>query len=177
MAEYYYFAATLPMLTIGRPVPISYAEFMERAKEHLTKKDYQDLEKAVFSAVSGEASNSLVREWQAYTSQISRVMAKERADKLGFTGYEGDSEADKLLRDKVKDIVDNKDPLEGEKALLAMYFDFLSSREGGSPFSSKALMIYALKLQIMERDQAFTEEKGRAEFDSLYKAIETDIFR
>ena len=177
MAEYYYFAATLPMLTIGRPLPITYSEFMEKAKDNLTKKDYKDLEKAVFSATTGDASNPLVKEWQAYAASISKVMAKERADKLGFTGYGGDSAADKLLRDKIKDIVENKDPLEGEKAILGMYFDFLSSREGGSPFSSKALMIYALKLQIMEREQSFTEEKGRAEFDSLYKAIETDIFR
>ena len=177
MAEYYYFAATLPMLTIGKPLPITYADFMEKAKDNLSKKDYRDLEKAVFSPSAEDASNPLVKEWQAYSTALNRVLAKERADRLGFTGYEGDSGADKLLRDKVKDIVDNKDPLEGERALLSMYFDFLSSREGGSVFSSTALMIYALKLQIMELDQSFTQEKGRAEFDSLYKDIETDIFR
>ena len=67
------------------------------------------------------------------------------------------------------------DPLEGEKAVLSLYFDFLTSRENGSPFSSEALMIYALKLQILERMNAFDEEKGRAEFDRLYEAIEGNI--
>ena len=36
-------------------------------------------------------------------------------------------------------------------------------------------MIYALKLQILERMNAFDEEKGRAEFDRLYEAIEGNI--
>ena len=53
----------------------------------------------------------------------------------------------------------------------------VSSEEGGSPFSSRALMIYALKLQLIERSSSFSEEKGSKEFDRLYKTIEEDIFR
>ena len=71
--------------------------------------------------------------------------------------------------------MENKDPLEGEKAMLSLYFDFLTSRESGSPFSSAALMIYALKLQILERANAFDEAKGREEFDKLYSVIEGNI--
>lgn len=177
MAEYYYFASTLPMLTMGKELPITYAEFMEKAREQLSRKDYRDLEKAVFSSSSDSAGSSIVREWQEYSEKISRMMNAVRAEKLGFDGYQMASGGEKMLEDKVRSIVEDMDPLQGERAVLGMYFDFLSTREGGSPFSSRALMIYALKLQLMERSSSFSPEKGLEEFDRLYKDIETDIFR
>ena len=68
-----------------------------------------------------------------------------------------------------------KDPLQAEKAILSEYFDFLSSHEVQSPFSLDALIIYGLKLQIKERAEAFSREKGRAEFDHLYRDIQLEI--
>ena len=68
-------------------------------------------------------------------------------------------------------------PISADANPRKKYFDFLSSRADGSPFSTETLMIYALKLQLMERAAAFSQEKGQAEFDRLYKEIETDIFR
>ena len=94
MAEYYYFASTLPMLTMGKELPITYAEFMEKAREQLSRKDYRDLEKAVFSSSSDSAGSSIVREWQEYSEKISRMMNAVRAEKLGFDGYNDDKTDD-----------------------------------------------------------------------------------
>ncbi len=176
MAEYYYFAASLPMLRMDREAPMSYSTFMEKASEHLSERDYSDLCLAVFGSTSDEASLRIVREWQEYAGHINALLNKVRAERLGFSGYSADRE-DKALENTLRDIVENKDPLEGEKAILALYFDFLTSREESTPFSSRALMIYALKLQILERMNAFDEVKGRAEFDKLYGVIEGKIKR
>ena len=105
------------------------------------------------------------------------LIVSERASLLGFEGYGEGESADKALRDRIHSIVTELDPLEAEKAVLSIYFDFLSSREGGSPFSTEALMIYALKLQLIGRASSFSQEKGSAEFDRLYRTIEADIFR
>ena len=88
MAEYYYFAATLPMLSMDREAPITYSAFMEQAKAHLTRRDYSDLEKAVMAAADGDAKLPLVRAWQAYAGRIRRLMNSYRAARLGFPGYE-----------------------------------------------------------------------------------------
>ena len=177
MAEYYYFATTLPMLVMGRGLPMSYSEFMESAGKYLSKKDYESL--ASLSVVSSDShpSSRIAREWKAFHDRIETLLVEERAAVLGFDGYGRTEGEDKGLREKVHSIVTEMDPLSAEKAILSMYFDFLSSHEAGSPFSTEALMIYALKLQLMERAASFSEEKGQAEFDRLYKAIETDIFR
>ena len=37
-------------------------------------------------------------------------------------------------------------------------------------------MIYGLKLQIKERASSFDREKGKAEFDRLFKDVQNDIF-
>ncbi len=173
MAEYYYFAASLPMLRTDREVPISYASFMEKAAEQLSRKDFADLSLAVFGEKEERASLSIVREWQDYAKHLENALCTVRSERLGFSGY--GREGDKSLEGIAENIVNNLDPLEGEKAVLSLYFDFLTSRETGSPFSSEALMIYALKLQILERMNAFDENKGRAEFDKLYKVIEGNI--
>ena len=176
MAEYYYFASTLPMLVMGRETPISYEDFMTAAERQLSKRDYQSLRSLSFQS-SEAPSTRIAKEWKEYRDRIESLIVSERASLLGFEGYGEGESADKALRDRIHSIVTELDPLEAEKAVLSLYFDFLSSREGGSPFSTEALMIYALKLQLMERAAAFSEEKGQAEFDRLYKAIETDIFR
>ena len=177
MAEYYYFAATLPMLSMDREAPITYSAFMEQANAHLTRRDYSDLEKAVMAAADGDAKLPLVRAWQAYAGRIRRLMNSYRAARLGFPGYEAREGGDRMLEERIRRIVDEMEPLEAEKAVLSLYFDFLSSEEGGSPFSSRALMIYALKLQLIGRASSFSQEKGSAEFDRLYRTIEADIFR
>ena len=176
MAEYYYFASTLPLLVMGRETPISYEDFMTAAERQLSKRDYQSLRSLSFQSAE-QPSTRIAREWKEYRDRIESLIVSERASLLGFEGYGEGEAADKALRDRIHSIVTELDPLEAEKAVLSLYFDFLSSREGGSPFSTEALMIYALKLQLMERAAAFSEEKGQAEFDRLYKAIETDIFR
>ena len=176
MAEYYYFASTLPMLSMDREPPVTYEEFMRSASEHLSKKDYHDLSMAVFGENSGGASIPVVRDWQFFAGRLSSAINRIRASRLGFSGYEN-GETDREMEERARDIVENRNPLEGEKAVLSAYFDFLSSYESGSPFSSKSLMIYALKLQLIERLRAFDEKKGRAEFDRLYSSIEEDIFR
>lgn len=177
MAEYYYFATTLPMLVMGKECPISYGEFLENAREYLSKRDYESLSSLSASSFPSEPQSRIARDWKEYHDMIESLIVEERAASLGFDGYGKSEGADKALRERIHSIVCDMDPLEAERAILSLYFDFLSSRTGGSPFSTETLMIYALKLQLMERSQAFSEEKGRAEFDRLYKEIETDIFR
>ena len=174
MAEYYYFAASLPMLRMDKEIPITYSEFMAKAEEQLSRSDFSDLKLAVFNSDDKKAALPIVREWQEFQGNLSKAICRVRAERLGFSGYE--KAVDKNLESLARDIVE-KNPLDGERAILSLYFDFLSSHETGSPFSSASLMIYALKLQILEKANAFNEAKGRAEFDKLYKVIEGNIKR
>lgn len=177
MAEYYYFIASLPTLYIDKEPPLSYESFLERAREQVSKRDFEDLKLVTFKA-EGDAKLPLVKEWESFIYKINEYMTEARARKLSLDDKEYKSRADhdKALEDRVNQIVELDNPLEAERALLALYFDFLSTRESYDPFSSRSLMIYGLKLQIIERSAAFSQDKGRAEFDRLFKDVQKDIF-
>ena len=84
----------------------------------------------------------------------------------------GEYVADQALKQRIHEAVFNKNPLDGEMEILALYFDFLDENTPFDGFSLEALMIYALKMQIIERVRAFSQEKGRAEFRTLYGRIQ-----
>lgn len=178
MAEYIYFAASLPSVWMDRPSPMTYEDFLLKAKEQLSAKDYKELEKASFSHKDGGATNRIVKDWDRFNYFFKECITAERARKLGKgneSRYFKADVKDQGLEKKARDIVMIKDPLQAEKAILSEYFDFLSSHEVQSPFSLDALIIYGLKLQIKERAEAFSREKGRAEFDHLYSDIQLEI--
>ena len=48
MAEYIYFAASLPSVWMDKPSPMKYEEFLSKAKEQLNDKDFAELERLHF---------------------------------------------------------------------------------------------------------------------------------
>ncbi len=178
MANYYYFASSLPSLYMDKESQITYEEFMKRAKDQMSAKDYSDLEEITFRPSGEKAKLSLVREWESLVYRINEILTEERAKKLGLDDkeYKARCLPDKVIEDRVKHILDMPNPLEAERAILNLYFDFLSEHETSDPFSTKALMIYSLKLQIKEKAAGFDRDKGKKEFDRLFGDVKKDIF-
>ena len=178
MAEYIYFAASLPSVWMDKPSPMKYEEFLEKAKEQLSEKDFAELEKASFAHREGKVTNKIVKDWDNFNFTFSEMLVSQRAIKNGKgedPEYKPRVPRDENLEKKANEILSISNPLEAEKAILGEYFDFLSSHPVSSPFSLDALIIYGLKLQIKERVAAFSEEKGREEFDRLYRDIQSVI--
>lgn len=179
MAEYYYFVASLPSIWIDRDAPISYQQFLEEARERVSQSDYKDLLKASFSNTDEERSkNRIVRDWDKFIFNLNELLTEARARKLGIADdkYKARCEHDSALDERVKKIVEEKNALSAEKMILALYFEFLDKHQLSSPFSTDALILYGLKLQIKEKEKSFDLEKGREEFNMLFSDIGKDIF-
>lgn len=177
MAEYYYLASTLPMLNMDAEAPMSYSEFMDKCRSQMSKKDFKELESAVFSSVA-DPKSPLMRRWKAYISKVNSYLAEERAKKLGWNddgAYSVPEEKDRVLAERISRAVRTMDPLEGEKELLSIYFDFLRANITYDPFSRDSLMIYALQLQILERKSSFSQQKGKSEFERLFKELQKEF--
>ena len=177
MAEYIYFIASLPYLSIDRESPMSYASFLSLASEQLSGKDYQTLTKATFDHEKEKVSSRIISDWDDFNYSLNEYLTEERTKKLGKNDalYRARCEHNELIHSKAEAIVKMENPLEAEKAVLGEYFSFLSSHEVNSQFSLDALIIYGLLLQIKERVSSFDREKGREEFDRLYQDIRKDI--
>ena len=72
--------------------------------------------------------------------------------------------------------VNAKDPLEGERLLLALEFDRLDELVGLHSFDDCALYGYALKLRLLERQRIFRHDEGKAAFDTLLGQVRQQIF-
>lgn len=177
MSEYIYFVASLPSVWMDKASPISYKDFMKIAKEQLSERDYTELQKATFKHTKDDSNNHIIRDWDHFNYTLKSFLTEGRAKKLGIEDekYKATVLRDENLIKEVEKILALSDPLKAEEALLSLYFDFISSHPVSSPFSLDALIIYALKLQIKERKEAFTREKGREEFEKLYSTVELDI--
>ncbi len=178
MAEYYYFVSSLPALWMEKDAPITYKEFLSQAQEQLTKADYADLLNATFYPEDKKSKNKTVMDWESFIFKLNEMLTEARAKKLGLSdpSYSARCDKDTILAESVKRIIEEPNALKAERMILSLYFDFLDQHQVSSPFSTDALMIYGLKLQIKEKANSFDKEKGKAEFARLFSDIEKDIF-
>lgn len=178
MAEYYYFVSSLPCVWMDKESPISYKEFLKRSKEQLSKSDYSELVKATFDSSGDECKNKIVASWSSFIFKLNELLTEARAKKLGIEdkNYNARCDKDYKLEEEVKKIIEEPNALNAERMILSLYFDFLDKHQVSSPFSTDALILYGLKLQIKEKEKSYDKEDGKAEFERLFSDIQKDIF-
>ncbi len=65
------------------------------------------------------------------------------------------------------DVFEEPTPLLMERKLEKKRWDFIEEKEFGRYFDINTLILYFLKLQILERLSLFEKEKGKARFERL----------
>lgn len=178
MKEYIYFISSLPSIYIDKQSSITYEEFLEKAREQLSKKDFEILKNAKLKGNGKREHNKTLREWINFSYKINELLTEERAHSLSLSDkgeYKARCERDSILEKRIREIVSLDNPLTSEKELLSLYFDYLSLHEDSDPFSLNSLINYSLKLQLKEKSDSFSQEKGSKEFDRLYSSIENKI--
>lgn len=177
MANYYYFVPSLPSIRSDSDSFMSVADFLDLCRPRIGRKDYRILEKVALSdeIVKG---NSFVEGYTRFRSMVEKELASVRSQRLGLAqDYRNDGEKSSLISQTVRKAVEESNPLEGEKILLRLYFDYLDRNIGfGHQWDLTFLISYALKLQLLSRRSSFTREKGRREFDALFSQLGKEIF-
>lgn len=178
MTSYYYLVPTLPMLRIGMSEYMSMDEFLAKCRNYISKKDYKILSQAT---LTGEAvkGNPLLRDFSRYRSMVEHEMVAQRAKRLGLKDerYVNKGDKESAIAESVKKAVNADNPLEGERLILSIYWDYLDRHVSSAHlFDLTFLISYALRLQILSRISSFTEEKGEKEFDRLFDNLKKEIF-
>ena len=156
MATFYeYFMASLPFLHFAGKPPFSHSQFLEQAGKFIPKDDISVLHEALHEDewVTGSLEPSLVK-WVYFNRQLKNEIAKIRTSRkhLDPNKYlRGDSYVDASLAHTVAALHRNPSLIEQELQLDALRWQFLEELEVGHYFDLDALLIYILKLRIMER--------------------------
>lgn len=162
MDKYYYFVAQLPMLFFGREAGISKSGFLDEAKKWLGPKDYAlllqlDLEKMT-SKLMG---NSVVKQYTAFEARLREEIVNWRKARLRNLDYKPESIPVSVLKEGT--------PLEVEKKLLQLKWDLMDQMEREHDFDIGFVILYYLKLQIIDRLFTFNKEEGLEKFQKLYE--------
>jgi hypothetical protein len=174
LAQYYYLVASLPMLSYEYERAPSLDEFLTVCKPLVSPQHLSLLESA--SATDLEADSAVCRTldlWRSWEITLRNELLRLRAKNRGReaqphgTGSTGTVGPQVIAREAFS----QESPLQAEEILNRARWSYLDELESGHYFDIDKILVYALRLKILERKALFDEQKGREMFDKVYTEI------
>lgn len=176
MRQYYFTAASLPLLSLDAKPSITVDSFLSTCELHLTTSDFSVLANSSIKVPESEdALTGVAKVCWDWEKSLRNELAKLRAAKMSISSDEylkdGETVFDthRIASEAFK--VDS--PLEAEGFLNAARLSFLDSISVGHYFDLNFLVIYYLKLQIFDRVSCFESEAGFKKYQEIYTNILT----
>ncbi len=160
MDKYYYFVSQLPSLQFNQKPHIERVYFLEQAQKWLRFPEFDILAKVNLDDFFGVKSDiSVLKDYKDFEKRLRNEIALLRSAKKDKKSHQASSE--------IKLAVADASPLEAEIKLLLIRWKFIEEQQVGHNFDLAWLILYFLKLQILERLFTFNKEKGVDRFDQL----------
>lgn len=160
MDKHYYLISQLPMLEFDRPAEMSIGLFTEEAKKWLRFSDFVKLMHVyLFDTSHDDPGPALLKKFKKFEYEFRNDLALWRRAQAEGDEYKPDSFTPTILKDG--------NPLEIEKRLLQYRWDFLDEHEKDHHFDFEFLIIYYLKLQILDKLSLFDQERGMETFREI----------
>ena len=168
----YYFLPSLPMLKFNAKAPFDWNTFIEEyAKDRVSAGDMKLLKKIEKGDFTG---NSFLKEWKKFSDTADKAINEKRKANLGKID-EYQTERDFNLAKFVNTVMNAKNPLEAELAILKFKYDYLEEKLANQVFSRDVVLGYALKLKLLLRKDLFTVEAGNAQYGILFDRVKEEI--
>ena len=169
MAEYYYFVAQLPTLRPDDNLPLTLEGFLSQAAQFLSPGDYQRLHDALFGdPLKVKDRRGVAGAWIDFNHRFRNELAfyrATRAKKDPSLYLRGDRRPDFYITQLIEEAARAENPLAAEKILDKARWHYLEEMLLGHFFDFEVVLIYGLKLKMMERYQFVDSDEGRAIFE------------
>ena len=174
MREYYYLAASLPLLEFGMKMPVSYEYFLSCCEEQLSVRDLEIIKRAkIVPTEDPEDPCPVLREWKKFDTTLRNELSRYRASKKSKDAAvytRGEGYLDPFLAIEAHWAINEESPLEAERFLDRFRWERIEEFEKEHYFDIDYLIAYALKLQILERWQRIDSEGGMQVLQDLVSA-------
>lgn len=175
MTDYYpYLISSLPYLHFGVRPPFSFEKFVSICARHIPEGDIEMLNSALaMQKAFYEGAQPTLSKWQAHETALRNEGVKIRAshkhlDPLKY--LRGEGAIDLYLSHLVMSAHRSPSMLEAEKVLDGERWRFLDELSFGHYFDLDVLIIYGLKLLILERwEKINTADKAKVLEETLVK--------
>ena len=173
--KYYYLIASLPLLEFGMKPPLSSEDFLTECKKLLALQDYALVKKVLEPGdLTRPSNNKFLSQWmnfiQNFRNELAWIRSTE-ANKDPANYIRGQRIDDPNIVDLLAPAVEAEDPLSAEKLLDSARWQNLDELSQWHYFDLELLIVYAIKLKILERYQEIESPKGKELF-AEYKKIE-----
>ncbi|MCX6556401.1 MAG: DUF2764 family protein [Candidatus Aminicenantes bacterium] len=174
MTQYYYLVASLPLLFFADTPPFSSQAWLTMCREQVSQGDFALLSRISFGELRPLPGDHAL--WQAYCAwetALRNELAMQRAQRLGIS-------PDPFLREapfytglsaQVKEALDAETPKAAENALDRERWSYLEELETNTQFDLGRLIVYRLKLLLLERKSQFRPGPGRESFTKEYNQV------
>lgn len=179
MSQYYYLAASLPTLSFEGPLTLGSNQFDELCREQLSLSDYRLVSRARLAGLSVEKypSAALTR-WNRWEISLRNELVMLRAHRQDQDPHRFLIEAVEVpgLAGLAQEAFGTSSPLEAESIMDRARWRFLDELELGHYFDTEKLIIYSLRLQIVERRASMSRETGEKEFGRISESVKEQIY-
>ncbi len=166
---YYYFTSTLPMLAFDGILPFSIDEFAADCARLLSEQDNRQVQLAL-GLERAIGNNPVLVRWQRFEMALKNEIAWMRAvarHQNPLAVVRGEREFDAGVAHVLALAVKADSPLEAEKMLLRLHWQVLDDLALNKDFSLEWILVYAVKLKILERLTAFKSDEGPKRLEEI----------
>jgi len=178
LSQYYYLVSTLPLLSYDSEHMASTGYYLEQCGKWLTARDYLILKTASISEFdSHKPGCALLDKWRVWEVNLRNELVKLREQKKGLEGDAYLAKVPEVLgtAEIAREAAAQESPLAAEELLNRARWSFFDDLEVGCFFSIEKLIIYYLRLQILERKSLFNKEAGSERYKNIYQLITKEI--
>lgn len=160
MDKYYYIVSQLPLLFYDKETFMTIEYFLQESAKWLSSKDYEVLCQVNIDDISLEKMGpKLWQQYREFEYQFRYDLALWRKSLREGQEYKPTSFPPSLVKEG--------NPLEVERRLLKRRWDFIEAIEQDHHFDLEFIILYYLKLQILQRLFQFNKEKGMITFQNV----------
>jgi hypothetical protein len=173
LSQYYYIVASLPFLSFDTEKTVHTDEYLDLCRRQASQKDYELLRSASFDQLlRGNYSNGVLNTVSLWEKTLRNEMVSLRSQKMG-TETQDTVFAEDIpeAKEAAREAFNQSNPLQGELTLTHARWDLYEELEVNYFFEIEKLVLYYLKLQLLERKDLFQKEYGKEQFDQIYESI------
>ncbi|NLA73934.1 MAG: DUF2764 family protein [Deltaproteobacteria bacterium] len=164
MDKYYYFIAQLPTLFFRKEPEITIERFMNEAGKWLDPADFKTLASLTLESVSiNRRDPGGLKQYKNFENALRSDIAAYREARQKDMEYKPSSFPLSAIREG--------NPLEIELRFMEFRWKFLDEMEPAHHFDFTYVVIYFLKLLLLQRYFSFEKEKGLQKFQMLYHEV------
>jgi hypothetical protein len=168
-SDFVYFLSSLPALSFGGAASaMSYAQFQQQCADRLQEEEWAVIQ--VLTLKPGVVAEQLaqryevLQKWYAWMTVMLNAQVQWRARRLERDGNRYlKSESDAFPGDlkRLETVLALPEAAQRQEGWEAMQWDFLSNLEAGRYYDFQCVLIYALKLMILDARRGYDKARGQ----------------